>query len=84
MQPSSADRALAIRHGTAIALRLRLPSRRSTSWLIVTGMVALSSGAAGVATLGNGSDRGGWLVVATGVAGTAALLRAADLHRRPE
>lgn len=78
-----ADRLPAVRavHGTAIAVRVRLPSRRSTAWLTVTGALALSSGAAGAVAVGNGSDVGGWLIAGAGVVGVAVLLRAADLHR---
>jgi hypothetical protein len=76
--------ALAPRYGSAIALRLRLPYRRSPAWLAGATTAAVSSGAVGVSlTIANGSALGAWLIVGAGLSATVALLQAADLHRRP-
>lgn len=72
---------VATRPGSAITMRVRLPFRRSITRLAVTTSLALSSGTAGAATLGHGSNLGGWLIVGAGAAGVSSLLQAADLHR---
>lgn len=73
----------AVRAGSAVAVPQRLPSRRSPVWLAATSTLAASSGVAGATVYAaNGSAAGSWLVVAAGVSTAAALLQAADLHRR--
>lgn len=75
---------VAVRSSTAIAVRHPLPSRRPSVVLAGAGTASLASVVAGsVLTATTPGNTGPWLLAAGGIAGVVALLRAADLYRRP-